>query len=261
MDDISIEEARNLLMEGDVLPMTPIDGIGDSLGAGDDGPGKSGQPGALGEGGGAGKAGEPGEPGEPGGRSSLGESGQFVQPGGAEGAGEGVPEAGSRPGREARSYVEGSVGLGVDIVEIERMKSLLARQPHFAERVFSPEERAYCDKAANPATHYALRFAAKEAVVKALGTGFADGIWVRDIEVERAKNGKPTAKLSGRALEAAESRGVRDLSLSLSYTRTDAVACAMAVTESALRATEKRKDPMEELARQFKETRKMLDEL
>ncbi len=161
----------------------------------------------------------------------------------------------------AQVYDENAVGLGVDIVEIERMKGILVRTPSFAERVFSPDERAYCDGKSNPATHYALRFAAKEAVVKALGTGFADGIGVRDIEVRRAKNGRPMAKLSGRALEIAESLGVRELSISLSYTHTDAVACAMAVTDAAVRASEKRKDPMEELARQFKEVRGMLDEL
>ena len=162
---------------------------------------------------------------------------------------------------QAREYDENSVGLGVDIVEIDRMKSILSRTPSFAERVFSPDERAYCDKMANPATHYALRFAAKEAVVKALGTGFSEGIGVRDIEVERAKNGRPIAKLSGRALEVAEIRGVRELSISLSYTHTDAVACAMAVTDASVKASEKRKDPMEELAKQFKEVRGMLDEL
>lgn len=161
----------------------------------------------------------------------------------------------------ARSFAEGMVGLGVDIVEIERMRSILERSPRFSERVFSPEERAYCDAKANPATHYALRFAAKEAVVKALGTGFAEGIGVRDIEVERMRSGRPTVKLHGRALEVAEAQGVRDLSLSMSYTHTDAVACAMAITESSVSASEKRKDPMEELARQFKETRKMLDDL
>jgi len=160
-----------------------------------------------------------------------------------------------------QSFVDGSVGLGIDIVEIERMEDILKRMPSFTERVFSPAERAYCDSMASPATHYALRFAAKEAVVKALGTGFSEGIWVHDIEVERNKKGRPVAKLSGRALEVAKEQGVRDLSLSLSYTRTDAGACALAVTESSVRASEKRKDPMEELARQFKETRKMLDDL
>ena len=170
-------------------------------------------------------------------------------------------ESGAESNGASAVYDENSVGLGVDIVEIERMKRILVRTPSFAERVFSPEERAYCDKMANPATHYALRFAAKEAVVKALGTGFSEGIGVRDIEVERAKNGRPIAKLSGRALEIAEEQGVRELSISLSYTHTDAVACAMAVTDAAVRASEKRKDPMEELARQFKDVRGMLDEL
>lgn len=162
---------------------------------------------------------------------------------------------------EERSYADGSVGLGVDIVEIPRMKAMLERSPHFAERVFSEAERAYCDSTGNPAAHYATRFAAKEAVVKALGTGFSDGIWVRDIEVERAKSGRPSVKLSGRALEIAKEQGVRELSLSLSFTHSEAVACALAVTEASVRASEQRKDPMEELARQFKETRKMLDDL
>ena len=182
----------------------------------------------------------------------------------AEGApvpGDAPEQEGALPEEAQRSYVEGSVGLGVDIVEIDRMRGILERRPQFAEQVFSQEECAYCDAKADPATHYALRFAAKEAVVKALGTGFAEGIWVHDIEVERTAKGRPTVKLSGRALEVAEEQGVRELSLSLSYTRTDAVACALAITESSVRATEKRKDPMEELARQFKETRKMLDDL
>lgn len=162
---------------------------------------------------------------------------------------------------DSRTYEDGSVGLGVDIVEIERMADIIEHTPAFVERVFSQAERDYCESMANPATHYALRFAAKEAVVKALGTGFSDGIWVRDIEVERQKSGKPIVRLSGRALEVAREQGVRDLSISLSYTHTDAVACAMAVTETALKESEKRKDPMEELARQFKETRGILDEL
>lgn len=162
---------------------------------------------------------------------------------------------------DGQSYEDSSVGLGIDIVEVERMASLLGRRPRFAEQVFSEEERRYCDSTSKPATHYALRFAAKEAVVKALGTGFADGIWVRDVEVRRGKGGRPFAVLSGRAQEVALQQGVREISISLSYTHTDAVACAMAVTEAAVQATEKRKDPMEELSLRFKETRKMLDEL
>ncbi|WP_418931533.1 holo-ACP synthase [Gordonibacter pamelaeae] len=157
--------------------------------------------------------------------------------------------------------LEGQVGLGVDIVEIARVRRILERTPSFRERVFSEEERAYCDAAANPEVHYATRFAAKEAVVKALGTGFTRGIGVRDIEVRRNAKGRPYVVLSGRAKEVAAEQGVRELPLSLSFTHTDAVACAMAITEDSLRAAEKRVDPMEELSRQFKEARSMLDEL
>ena len=156
---------------------------------------------------------------------------------------------------EAFPVAEGQVGLGVDIVEIARVRRILERTPSFRERVFSEEERAYCDAAANPEVHYATRFAAKEAVVKALGTGFTRGIGVRDIEVRRNAKGRPYVVLSGRAKEVAAEQGVRELP------HTDAVACAMAITEDSLRAAEKRVDPMEELSRQFKEARSMLDEL
>ena len=157
--------------------------------------------------------------------------------------------------------VKDAVGLGVDIVEIDRMAALIARSPRFTERVFSEQERAYCDAKSNPAAHYAARFAAKEAVVKALGTGFSQGIGVRDIEVRLFASGKPVVSLSGKAAEVATQRGVRDISISLTYTRTEAVACALATTEASLRASEQRVDPMEELAKLFKETRSMLDEL
>ena len=156
---------------------------------------------------------------------------------------------------------DGQVGLGVDIVEIARMRAILARTPNFRERVFSEEERAYCDGTASPEVHVATRFAAKEAVVKALGTGFSRGIGVRDIEVRRNAKGRPYVVLSGRAKEIAREQGVRELPVSLSFTHAEAVACAMAITEDSLRAAEKRVDPMEELSRQFKEARSMLDEL
>ena len=157
--------------------------------------------------------------------------------------------------------VEGQVGLGVDIVEIERMRRILTRTPSFARKVFSEAERAYCDAKANPEVHYATRFAAKEAVVKALGTGFSEGIGVRDIEVRRTTKGRPYVVLTGRAREVARVQGVREMPLSLSFTHTEAVACAMAITEDAVSAAKKRVDPMDELARQFKEARSMLDDL
>ena len=157
--------------------------------------------------------------------------------------------------------LDGQVGLGIDLVQIERMERILERTPSFASKVFSEAECAYCDGCASPATHYATRFAAKEAVLKALGTGFAFGIHPRDVEVIRHVGGRPTAKLSGRAEEIATQLKVVELPISLSYTHTDAVACAMAITEDSVRARIERTDPMEELSKQFKELRGMLDSI
>ena len=176
-------------------------------------------------------------------------------------AGEGRQDSASSQVEAALGAVEGAVGLGVDIVEIERMRKILKRSPAFARKVFSAEECRYCDATAQPAVHYATRFAAKEAVLKALGTGFSQGIGVRDVEVRRTSKGRPYAVLTGRAKQVAQALGVRELPLSLSYTHTDAVACAMAITEGSVRAQQERRDPMEELARQFKEARTMLDDL
>ena len=176
-------------------------------------------------------------------------------------AGEGRQDSASSQVEAAFGAVEGAVGLGVDIVEIERMRKILKRSPAFARKVFSAEERRYCDATAQPAVHYATRFAAKEAVLKALGTGFSQGIGVRDVEVRRTSKGRPYAVLTGCAKQVAQALGVRELPLSLSYTHTDAVACAMAITEGSVRAQQERRDPMEELARQFKEARTMLDDL
>lgn len=176
-------------------------------------------------------------------------------------AGEGRQDSASSQVEAAFGAVEGAVGLGVDIVEIERMRKILKRSPAFARKVFSAEECRYCDATAQPAVHYATRFAAKEAVLKALGTGFSQGIGVRDVEVRRTSKGRPYAVLTGRAKQVVQALGVRELPLSLSYTHTDAVACAMAITEGSVRAQQERRDPMEELARQFKEARTMLDDL
>ena len=153
------------------------------------------------------------------------------------------------------------VGLGIDVVEIARMKAILSRSPSFAGKVFSEGERAYCDKTSSPETHYATRFAAKEAVLKALGTGFSRGIRPRDVEVNRTSKGRPYVALHGRAKEVAAEMGVRELPISLSYTHSEAVACAMAITEDSVRAAEERADPMAELAQKFKDARAMLDDI
>lgn len=152
-------------------------------------------------------------------------------------------------------------GLGVDIVEIDRMRAALARTPRMRERLFSAEERAYCDARRKPEIHYAMRFAAKEAVLKALGTGFS-GMRFTDVEVARDDRGRPVPRLSGRAAEVAEERGIVEMHLSLSFTHSTAVASAVAVTaEGRPQPKETPRDPMAELAASFKEARALLDEV
>lgn len=161
----------------------------------------------------------------------------------------------------ARDQISGEVGLGVDLVDIARMAAILKRTPSFARKVFSEEEVAYCTGFATPAAHFATRFAAKEAVLKALGTGFSEGIIARDIEVKRTAKGRPFVVLRGAAKRVAAEKGVVELPISLSYTHTDAVACAMAITTDSLRVADERVNPMEELTKRFKEARGLLDEL
>lgn len=172
-----------------------------------------------------------------------------------DGAGRGESDAG-----EGLPGLDGSVSMGVDIVEVARIRAILKRSPAFARRAFSEDERAYCEASASPEYHYATRFAAKEAVVKALGTGFS-GIGLRDVEVAMNSRGKPIVRLHGRAAEVARELGVTELPLSLSHTHTDAVACALALTADARVEAERAVDPAKELTRRFKEARAWLDEL
>jgi len=150
------------------------------------------------------------------------------------------------------------LGLGVDIVEIDRMAEALRRHPRIKERIFSETERKYCDRRSRPEVHYALRFAAKEAVLKALGTGFA-GMRFRDVEVVREGSGRPVPVLHGKARERAAELGIVEMHLSLSFTHTTAVASAVAITQDARPRRDEKVDPMTELARTFKEARAMLD--
>lgn len=161
----------------------------------------------------------------------------------------------------AAQMAQGQVGLGVDLVEIQRMRDILQRTPSFPFKVFSESEREYCDKHADRATHYATRFAAKEAVVKALGTGFANGIGLRDIEVITLASGKPAIKLYRRAAEIANEIEVSEIPISLSFTKNDAICCAIAITNAAKEQTVKKQNSIEELTKRFKEMRGMLDEI
>ncbi len=152
------------------------------------------------------------------------------------------------------------VGLGVDIVEIERMKRILGRSSAFVRKVFTEGEQAYCNDKANPAAHYAARFAAKEAVGKALGTGIF-ALRLHDVEVVRDSRGRPAVALHGDAAQIAANQGVVEVCLSLSYTHEVAVANAVAITRQSQAEGEKRRDVKAELAQQFKSLRTMLDDL
>lgn len=118
-------------------------------------------------------------------------------------------------------------GLGVDICEIGRMERALERHPTLRERVFTPEEIAYCDSRARPAESYAGRFAAREAVIKALG-GYRERGW-RDISVTRASTGAPAIRLEGNAKRRADVLGVTSVLISFTHERASAVAFAVAV--------------------------------
>ncbi len=153
-------------------------------------------------------------------------------------------------------------GLGVDIVEIARMQEILKRTPSFRERVFTQTERDYCESKHNPAIHYATHFAAKEAVLKALGTGFAKGIGFTDVEVTHDPKGKPLAVLHGRAKEIADENDIIDIPISLSRTHTTAVANAIATSEATKPAIEEQRvSPKQQIASAFKELRGMLDDI
>lgn len=115
--------------------------------------------------------------------------------------------------------------VGLDVIEIERVREVLARYPRFRERCFTEAERAYCDSRANPAQHYAARFAGKEAVGKALGFGVARAFAWKDVEIEGRP--KPSVRLSGQV--EAWSRRVGAGALDLSMTHSKGIAAAVCV--------------------------------
>ena len=97
--------------------------------------------------------------------------------------------------------------------------------------------------------------------MKALGTGFSEGISLRDIEVVRQPGGKPEVRLYGRAREVADEMGVVEIPISLTHTRNDAICCAIAITGSAKERVAVKQNSVEELSQRFKEMRGMLDEI
>ncbi|MFO0828937.1 MAG: holo-ACP synthase [Phycisphaerales bacterium] len=133
-----------------------------------------------------------------------------------------------RPGTVERAVR--IIGHGIDLVENQRIAAMLdAHGERFTERCFTVTERSYAEQGARlRVQRYAVRFAAKEAVLKALGTGWADGISWTDIEVLRLPSGEPKLLLSGRAATIATEKGVVDWWLSMSHTDQFSMASAIA---------------------------------
>ena len=123
------------------------------------------------------------------------------------------------------------VGMGIDVAEVPRIQAVIESQKErFLRRVYTLDEVAYCEQFKNKYERYAGRFAAKEAAMKALGTGWRRGVrWV-DFEVVREKGGRPTIRLDGEAKKIAEELGVKRIALSI--THTEAQALAQVIMES-----------------------------
>ena len=119
-----------------------------------------------------------------------------------------------------------ALSVGVDLIEIERVRRALERYPSFRERCFTAAERSYCESRPNPAQHYAARFAGKEAVGKALGFGVARAFAWSDVEI--VGRPKPDVRLSGRVAAWAERVGAGRLDLSMTHSRSLAAAVCVA---------------------------------
>lgn len=120
------------------------------------------------------------------------------------------------------------LGTGTDLCEVDRIREAAERYgSRFLERIYTPGEQAYVERKANRWERYAARFAAKEAGMKALGTGWRRGVRWQDFEVINLPSGRPTLRLHGVAKEIAEAQGVRQIHLSLTHTAQMALAIAI----------------------------------
>jgi holo-[acyl-carrier protein] synthase len=120
------------------------------------------------------------------------------------------------------------VGIGTDIIEIARIERLLTKQKRFQKRIFTEVEIAYCETKKNNAQNYAARFAAKEAFLKAIGTGWRQGVAFKEIELVNNEQGKPEIFLSGKAKEIADNLGITNIQVSVSHLKDFAIAVVTA---------------------------------
>lgn len=122
------------------------------------------------------------------------------------------------------------VGIGTDIVECLRIAQMIDRHGElFVNRVYTPAEIRYCQSRKQATQHFAGRWAAKEAILKALGTGWRRGISWRDMEVRNDKQGRPQVALRGAVRDLVEQLGVREILVSISHCRSHAMAYALAL--------------------------------
>jgi holo-[acyl-carrier protein] synthase len=123
------------------------------------------------------------------------------------------------------------VGIGIDIEEVARIRDAIERHgTRFVNRIFTPAEIAYVERKANRYERYAARFAAKEAGMKAIGTGWRRGVRWLDFEVANLQSGRPTLKMHGAAAQLAEGLGVRNVALSLTHTAQQGMAIVILET-------------------------------
>jgi holo-[acyl-carrier protein] synthase len=128
------------------------------------------------------------------------------------------------------------ISIGIDIIEVRRVREVIARTPRFVERVYTTNERAYChSRGAVAAQHYAARFAAKEAALKALQTGWSGGIAWQDVEVSARASGAPLLLFHGLVRQLFEQTGATIAHLSISHTTEHAI--AQVILERAVQAT------------------------
>lgn len=120
------------------------------------------------------------------------------------------------------------LGVGVDLCEVDRLRRAMARTPGMRDRLFSPAEQAYCERRSDPGERYAARFAAKEAVLKAMGVGLG-ACSLYDIEVVNEPSGAPRLTLKASAAKLAAARGVAGWHLTLTHTSSLAQATALAL--------------------------------
>jgi len=116
------------------------------------------------------------------------------------------------------------IGIGVDLVKIDRIDRAGRNHPGFLERVYTQREQEYCSRQKFPAQHYAGRFAAKEALLKAIGTGWSAGVKWTDMEVLHGEGGGPIVNVSGRVKDLMDLKGVKQIFLSYSHDEGYAVA-------------------------------------